>query len=60
MNSRVLSFSQRILSTMLLLGGTLLSAQELPADAATAKTPITIPAFCEGGIPRRPPHQPPL
>jgi hypothetical protein len=41
MNSNVLYFSQRILSTMLLLGGTLLSAQEIPADAATAKTPIT-------------------
>ena len=41
MNLRTLSFSQRILCTMLLLGGTLLSAQALPADAATAKTPIT-------------------
>jgi hypothetical protein len=41
MNSHILCFSQRIFSTMLLLGGTLLSAQQLPADAATAKTPIT-------------------
>lgn len=41
MNSHILCFSQRTLLTMLLFGGTLLSAQQLPADAATAKTPIT-------------------
>ncbi len=41
MNSHILYFSQRILLTMLLFGGTLLSAQQIPADAAAAKTPIT-------------------
>jgi hypothetical protein len=41
MNSHILCFSQRTLLTVLLFGGTLLSAQNIPADAVTAKTPIT-------------------
>jgi hypothetical protein len=41
MNSHILCFSQRTLLTMLLVGGTLLSAQQMPTDAATTKPPIT-------------------
>jgi len=41
MNSNILCFSHRTLLTMLLFGGMLISAQEIPADAAAAKTPIT-------------------
>ena len=33
MNLHILCFSQRILSTMLLLASTLLSAQSIPSDA---------------------------
>ncbi|HEY1936590.1 MAG TPA: FG-GAP-like repeat-containing protein [Candidatus Angelobacter sp.] len=49
MNLRALSFSQRTLLTMLLFGGTLLSAQEMSADAATAKAPITFSTEFAGG-----------
>src|SRR5689334_2574698 len=49
MNSHLLCFSWRILSTMLLFGGTLLSAQEISADAAAAKTPITFSTKIAGG-----------
>jgi hypothetical protein len=49
MNSHILCFSQRTLLTMLLLGGTLLSAQDIPADAVTAKTPITFSTEFAGG-----------
>jgi hypothetical protein len=49
MNSHILYFSQRTLLTMLLFGGTLLSAQQIPADAATAKTPITFSTEFAGG-----------
>ena len=41
MNSHILCFSQRTLLAMLLFGGTLLSAQDISADATAAKTPIT-------------------
>ncbi|MFL6310540.1 MAG: FG-GAP-like repeat-containing protein [Terriglobales bacterium] len=41
MNSHIFCFSQRILLTMLLFVGTLLSAQDISTGAASAKTPIT-------------------
>lgn len=41
MKSHIVYFSQRILLTMLLFGGTVLSAQQMPSDAATTKPPIT-------------------
>ena len=49
MNSHILCFSQRILLTMLLSGGTLLSAQQMPTDAATTKPPITFSTEFAGG-----------
>jgi len=49
MNSHILCFSQRILLTMLLFGGTLLSAQQMPTDAATTKPPITFSTEFAGG-----------
>jgi hypothetical protein len=41
MKPYILSFSKRMLLTMLLSGGTLLSAQQISADALAAKAPIT-------------------
>ena len=41
MNANALCFSRRTLLTMLLLGSTLLSAQAIPSNPASAKTPIT-------------------
>lgn len=49
MNSHTLCFSQRTLLTMLLLGGTLLSAQQMSTNAATTKPPITFSTEFAGG-----------
>lgn len=49
MKSHTSYFSQRILLTMLLFSGTLLSAQQMPTDAATTKPPITFSTEFAGG-----------